>query len=96
MTHFNGPTESIGPRLTPQHEAIKALMSDGEWRTLEQISAAVTAEGVGCPPASASAQLRHFRKPRFGGHTVEKEYLGDGLYQYRLVLNTTTPLTCVQ
>ncbi len=43
------------------------------------------------PPASVSAQLRHMRKPRFGGHTVEREYVGDGLYNYRLIVNMTPP-----
>jgi hypothetical protein len=28
--------------------------------------------------------LRHLRKPRFGGHTVEREYIKDGLYKYKL------------
>jgi hypothetical protein len=39
---------------------------------------------TGAPPASVSAQLRHLRKPRFGGFTVEKRYLRDGLYTYRV------------
>lgn len=66
-------------RLTAQHERIFGLMRDGEERSLEDISAI-----TGDPPASVSAQLRHLRKPRFGGHTVEKRYVGNGLYLYRL------------
>lgn len=57
-------------------------MKDGYWRTLGWI-----ADSTGDPEASISAQLRHLRKPRFGGHTVEREHLGNGLYQYRLVIN---------
>jgi hypothetical protein len=51
------------PRLQKQHERILTLMRDGRWRTLGEI-AAVT----GDPEASISAQLRHARKERFGGH----------------------------
>jgi hypothetical protein len=66
-------------RLTAQHERVLALMQDGEWRTLRQI-AVVTKD----PEASISAQLRHLRKERFGGYTVDKRYVGNGLYEYRV------------
>lgn len=70
------------PRLTVQYRRIFSLMSDGIWRTLAEI-----ADDTQDPPASVSAQLRHMRKPRFGSHTVEKMYVGDGLYFYRLLVN---------
>jgi hypothetical protein len=69
-------------RLTKQHERVRGLMADGVWRTLAEI-AAVT----GDPPASISAQLRHLRKARFGGWTVEKRSRSQrerGLYEYRI------------
>ena len=64
------------------------LMQDGGWRTLADI-----AKATQDPPASISAQLRHLRKKRFGSHEVQKNYLGKGLYEYRLVrnLNGLTP-----
>ena len=68
-------------RLTTQLRRIYEVMRDGEWRTLPQI-----AELAGAPEASASAQLRHLRKPRFGGYDIERRYLGQGLYQYRMVM----------
>ncbi len=83
---FNGADyqpDRDNPRLTSQLGRIFALMRDGRWRTLDQIESA-----TGDPPASISAQLRHLRKPRFGSHTVEREYIADGLYRYRL---TVTP-----
>ena len=46
----------------------------------------------GDPEASASAQLRHLRKPRFGSHTVEKRNRGArefGLWEYRLTLTAS-------
>ncbi len=57
-------------------------MSDGQWHTLKKISDAIKE-----PPASVSAQLRHLRKPRFGGHDVQRRYLGDGVYEYRVVFS---------
>jgi hypothetical protein len=83
--HFNGPTYDEGfdrARLARQHERIRDLMIDGVWRTLDEI-----ADITGDPAASISAQLRHLRKPRFGGWTVEKRSRMDrarGLYEYRL------------
>jgi hypothetical protein len=69
-------------RLTKQHYDIFNLMKDSVFRSLQEIEKA-----LGYPQPSISAQLRHFRKARFGSHTVNKQYLGNGLYQYQLVLN---------
>lgn len=66
-------------RLSIQRERIKDLMLDGNWRTLNQIS-----DETGDPSPSVSAQLRHLRKPRFGGFRVDRRYLERGLYQYRV------------
>lgn len=67
-------------RLTGQLLRVWQAMRDGQWRTLDAI-----AKLTGDPQASISAQLRHLRKTRFGGHAVEKQYLGNGLFQYRVV-----------
>ena len=69
-------------RLTGQLLRIWDVMYHGLWHTLPQI-----AEATGDPEASISAQLRHLRKPRFGSHTVEKQYLANGVYRYRLLVN---------
>jgi hypothetical protein len=66
-------------RLLSQHERIKRLVLDGEWRTLRQIAAA-----TGEPEASVSAQLRHLRKPSWGGYKVEKRRVSGGLWEYRV------------
>lgn len=73
-------------RLTGATKRIFDLMKDGEFRTLAKI-----ARLCGSSENSASAILRHFRKPRFGSHTVNKEYIADGLYKYQLVVNTEPP-----
>lgn len=74
-------------RLSKQHDRIFSLMSDGQWRTLGEIE-----EITKDPQASISAQLRCFRRKEFGAHTVQKEYIQNGLYRYRLILNRPTRL----
>lgn len=86
-TRFNGsdyiPARD-DVRLTGQLLRIWSVVCDQQWRSLEEIS-----NRTGDPAASVSAQLRHLRKPRFGAHTVEKSYLGNGLYKYRVIPNQT-------
>ena len=82
---FNGSdydSQRDDARLTGQLLRIWEYMKDSKWRTLSEIS-----QATGDPQASISAQLRHLRKPRFGAHIVEKEYLGNGLYQYKVIPN---------
>jgi hypothetical protein len=70
-------------RIHQQMFRVKLAMRDNQWRTLEKIS-----ELVGGPEASVSAQLRHLRKLKFGGHTVEKRRVNDsGLWEYRVLFN---------
>jgi hypothetical protein len=68
-------------RLTGQLLRIWDVVCDEKWRTLREI-----ANLTGDPEASISAQLRHLRKPRFGGHTVERQHIEGGLYKYRLLI----------
>jgi hypothetical protein len=70
-------------RLTSQLLRIVQTMKDQEWRTLHKI-----AEITGDPTPSISAQLRHLRKSRFGAHTVNRKHLGNGLYEYQLILRS--------
>ena len=82
---FNGSDydqERDGKRLTKQFHKVFDLMQDGKYRTLPEISNLLNE-----PPASISAQLRHFRKETFGSHTVNKKYEGNGLFSYQLILN---------
>ena len=80
---FNGSDyvpERDDVRLSGQIERVWNCMKDGKPRTLDEI-----AKATGDPHASISAQLRHLRKERFGGHVVEKEHIGNGLYRYTLI-----------
>jgi len=72
-------------RLKNQSERVYTFIQNGEWTTLSEISAA-----TGAPEASISAHLRDLRKPRYGGHTVEKKYVGGGIYQYRVIFADVT------
>lgn len=65
-------------RLTGQMKRIAKVMSDCCWHTPSELE-----RETGDNWASISAQLRHLRKERFGTHTIDKESLGFGLYQFR-------------
>ena len=83
MTYFEGSSQKDTARLTGQIKRIYNLMKDRQWRTLGEIEAE-----TGDPQASISAQLRHLRKKRFGGHDVDKNLRNDmGLWEYRLIPN---------
>lgn len=80
---FNGADYDPGRdnrRLGPQLQRVKDFMSDGNWWSLEEI-----ARGTNDPVTSVSAQLRHLRKKRFGGFTVERKHEGGGFYRYRVL-----------
>jgi hypothetical protein len=82
---FNGSDynhERDSSRLSTQYWDLYNLMRDGKRRTLQGIS-----DLTEHPPASVSAQLRHMRKARFGGHTVNKMHVGNGIYEYELIVN---------
>ena len=70
-----------GARLRRQLKAVWAVMHDGQWRTLHQLSREVDA-----PEASVSARLRDFRKKKFGGYVVERQRIpnANGLHRYRI------------
>ena len=75
-------------RLVGQMSRIWELMRDGRWRSLREI-----ADATGSPEASASAQLRNFRNPRFGGHIVDRIRISGGLYKYRIRMEDQINLT---
>jgi hypothetical protein len=82
--HFNGPAYEPSrdfKRLSRQHERIRDLMLDGEWRIVHEISLI-----TGDPENSIQAQLRHLRKPRFGAYIVRKRLRPNtqGLWEYRV------------
>jgi hypothetical protein len=67
-------------RLTGQVGRVWDCMIDGRWRTLREL--AYCADGT---ESSVSARLRDLRKERFGSHVVERQYIQNGLFKYRLI-----------
>lgn len=66
-------------RLTGQLLRLFELMKDGKWRSLHEIESATQ-----IPQASASAQLRNFRKINF---IINKRRRGErtsGLFEYQM------------
>jgi hypothetical protein len=70
-----------GERIATQMEVIREhMLRRRGWVTLREVALATNN-----PEASVSAQLRHLRKPRFGGFEVTKRRRdGAGTWEYRL------------
>lgn len=86
---FDGETydeERDEARLTGQMARVYELMRDGEWRTLGWIAALCNGSEAGI-----SARLRDLRKEKFGGHTVERQHVENGLHRYRLIVAMPKP-----
>lgn len=84
IPHFDGQTYEEprdGSRLRAQHQRVFEAMKDGAWRSLHALS-----KLTGDPEASVSARLRDLRKERFGGHQVDRRYVHQGLWEYRLTV----------
>jgi len=87
--YFDGATykpQFDRARLSGQIKRVFDLMSDGRWRTLDEIQMVVG----GSQPA-LSARLRDLRKARYGSLQVDRKHRPSvskmrGLYEYRLVL----------
>lgn len=84
-TVFDGATITEDPdaprRLTGQAQRVWECVKDGSWWTLPELAAAARGS-----EAAVSARLRDLRKPEWGGHKVEREHVGGGLWRYRLVI----------
>jgi hypothetical protein len=77
---FDGVTyeqERDHERLSAMLWRVQAVMADGHWHTLGELSAR-----TGGSEAAVSARLRDLRKPKFGGHTVKRRYVRRGLWEY--------------
>jgi hypothetical protein len=72
-------------RLSGQLAKVFEFMSDGKWHTLRQI-----VDACGGSEAAVSARLRDLRKKKYGGYTVLREHLQDGLHRYRLMTDAET------
>src|ERR1051325_3186301 len=64
-------------RIESQGERVKECMLKGRWWTKSAL-----AEAVGGSPHAMSARLSDLRQ---AGYEIEKKFMGDGLYLYRMV-----------
>lgn len=86
---FDGATFSQkrdGARLQRQLADVLKIMLDGQPHTLAEI-----ARKTGHPESSVSARIRDLRKPKFGGYTVRREHVVNGLWSYRIAKPWQTP-----
>ena len=72
-----------GNRLRAQLEAVRTTISDGKPYTLAELERL-----TGAPQASVSARLRDLRKPKFGNYDIRRDYIADGVWSYRMVLDS--------
>jgi hypothetical protein len=82
---FDGITydaERDGERLQSQLERVRRYMADGRWHALWEIVFACRP----CTEASASARLRDLRKKKFSGAIIERRYMSNGIWEYRMVV----------
>jgi hypothetical protein len=79
--HYNGPEYEASKDFVRLHAQTKRVLEAtlGMWKTLAEI-----ALETGAPEASASAQLRHLRKERFGGYRVERRRRSESQWEYRV------------
>ena len=75
-------------RLPRQRHLVLGAMLDGEWWTIPQLEEYARRGGVRATPQGLSARIRDLRKERWGGHTVERECIGSGVFRYRLIQAT--------
>ena len=81
---FDGETyerEKDHHRLTRQLDRVSAVLTDGCWHSLSDLS-----ERTGDPEGSISARLRDLRKEKFGGHDVKRDRRGNTWF-YRLEIS---------
>lgn len=71
-------------RLARQIDCIRDHALDGEWRTVQKLTAELRKRHpfVGFPENSVQAQLRNLRKL---GYRVERRHVSGGIFQYRLL-----------
>lgn len=70
-------------RMNKQLRAVFDRMSDGQWRTLAELSDFVSGSDT-----SLSARLRDLRKSEYGSHIVESRPRSGGMaWEYKLTVN---------
>lgn len=77
----NPKDEDRAFKLTGDLKMIFDIMSDGQAHLVSDI-----AFDLNLPECSVSAQIRHLRKSKFGGHKIKRISLTKGLSAYQMIL----------
>ena len=76
-----------GPRTSNQLRVVRDILSDGAWHPGPDIVAeASEILKQTCSDSSITARIRDLRKPRHGGHQIDRRrrHEGGGLHEYRM------------
>jgi len=68
-------------RLSRQIDKVRYFLEISDYVTLEEISVATGIKNM----SSISARIGDLRKDRHGNRVVERKYISDGLYSYKLL-----------
>lgn len=81
------PFDATEPSIGTLNALVLSIMLDGIWRMPWELCNAIKRQtGTLISDSSSSARLRDLRKPKYGGHVVEKRIrYGSRAYEYRLV-----------
>ena len=81
--HGDDITKEELVKMTGARKQVYDIMSDGEWRTVEQIQHFMTEFS---PPQSVTIYLRSFREAKYGGYVVNKRKVGKSrLFEYQVL-----------
>lgn len=73
------------PKLSAHIAAVKSVMHRKGWMTLNDIRIDLLfIKRFRLEPQSVSARVRDLRKAKYGSHIVDRRYVGNGVYEYRL------------
>jgi hypothetical protein len=64
--------------------AVRTIMRSRGWVTLREIELALMERSIFIELQSVSARVRDLRKAKFGSHIVDRRYVGNGIFQYRI------------
>jgi len=72
-------------RLSRQIDKVQHFLEGNDYVTLDEISAATGIKNM----SSISARIGDLRKDRHGNRVVDRKYISDGLYSYKLMPKET-------
>ena len=90
LPHFDGKTYNPSldhKRLTSEMDAVRDIMLDGRWYSIQELTPLVSARMVAkASESGVSARIRDLRKPKHGSHIVARRRRTAGTHEYRIEL----------